>query len=114
MTPEQLVAILKRDVIDGNIELYKNLLNTTNEAQNPIWKSILLMYIELSKEDKEVFLNFLRIVEINTLSHVLGILDGSTYVDEINDEFILTTESSNEKINEDLQDLFLELIEENK
>ncbi|WP_167375336.1 hypothetical protein [Chryseobacterium oleae] len=54
----------------------------------------------------------MRIVEINTLSHVLGILDGSTYVDEINDEFILTTESSNEKINEDLQALFLELIEE--
>jgi hypothetical protein len=112
MTPEKLVAILKREVIEGNIELYKNLLNTTNEAQDPVWKRILLMYIESSKEDKEVFLKFLRIVEINTLSHVLGILDGSTYVDEIKDEFVLTTESSKGKINEDLQDLFLELIEE--
>ncbi|SFN92416.1 hypothetical protein SAMN05421594_4734 [Chryseobacterium oleae] len=111
MKPEQLVRVLERDVIEGNIELYRNLLNTTNEAQDPVWKGILPMYIEFSKEEKDVFLKFLRIVEINTLSHVLGILDGSTYVDEIDDDLLLTTENSNVKINEDLQDLFLELIE---
>ncbi|MCW1960740.1 hypothetical protein [Chryseobacterium viscerum] len=112
MKPLELVKILKRYVIEENIELYENLLNTTKEARDPVWKGILPMYIDFSKEEKDVFLKFLRIVEINTLSHVLGILDGSTYADEINDEFILTTESSTEKINEDLQDLFLELIEE--
>ncbi|KFF18846.1 hypothetical protein [Chryseobacterium sp. JM1] len=112
MKPLELVKILKRDVIEGNIELYENLLNTTNEARDPVWKGILPMYIEFSKEERDVFLKFLRIVEINTLSHVLGILDGSTYTAEIDDDFILTTENSNEKINEDLQDLFLELIEE--
>jgi len=39
-------------------------------------------------------------------------LDGSTYADGIEDNFILTTEGSDEKIDEDLQDLFLVLIEE--
>lgn len=48
----------------------------------------------------------------NTLSHVLRILDGSTHADGIENDFILTTENDNKKINEDLQDLFLELVEE--
>lgn len=111
MKSEELVKILNRDVIEGNLELYKNLLDTTNEATDPVWKGILPIYIDFSKEEKEVFIKFLRVIEINTLSHVLGILDGSTFVEEIKNDFILTTENSDEKINEDLQDLFLELIE---
>ncbi|WP_299178595.1 hypothetical protein [uncultured Chryseobacterium sp.] len=112
MKPEDLIKILNRDVIKGNLELYQNLLDTTNEATDPVWKGILPMYINFSKEEKETFLKFLKIVEINTLSHVLGILDGTTYAEGIENDFILTTENDNKKINEDLQDLFLELIEE--
>lgn len=112
MKPEELVKILNRDVINGNLELYRNLLNTTTEATDPVWKGILPIYINLSREEKEIFLKFLKIVEINTLSHVLGILDGVTHADGIEQDFILTIENDNRKINEDLQDLFLELIEE--
>lgn len=111
MKPEKLVEILNREVIEGNLVLYKELLDTTTEAKDPVWKGILPIYINLSKEEKESFIKFLRIVEINTLSHVLGILDGSTYVEGSDDEFILTTEGSDEKINEDFQNLFLEPIE---
>ncbi|AZA77810.1 hypothetical protein EG359_10385 [Chryseobacterium joostei] len=111
MRPEELVKILNRETIDGNLELYKDLLDTTTEAQDPVWKGILPIYINFSKEEKDTFLKFLKLVEINTLSHVLGILDGSTYADGIDEEFILTTENSEEKINDDLQSLFLELIE---
>ncbi|MBE4947488.1 transposase [Chryseobacterium culicis] len=112
MNAEEFVKILNRDVIKGNLELYQNLLENTNEATDPVWKGILPMYINFSREEKEVFLKFLKIVEINTLSHVLGILDGTTHADDIEEDFILITENKNEKINEDLQDLFLELIEE--
>jgi len=70
------------------------------------------IYINFSREEKEIFLKFLKIVEINTLSHVLGILDGSIFTDGIEEEFILSTENNGKKINEDLQSLFLELIEE--
>lgn len=112
MKSENLVKILKRVVIEGNLKLYQNLLETTTEATDPIWKGILPMYIDFSKEEKDIFLKFLKVVEINALSHVLGILDGSTQAEGLEDDFILTTENSDEKINEDLQDLFLELIEE--
>ncbi|WP_083536113.1 hypothetical protein [Chryseobacterium vrystaatense] len=75
MKPDELVKLLNKHVIEGNLELYKKLLNTTTEATNPVWRGILPIYIYLSKEEKEVFLKFFKIVEINILSHVLGILD---------------------------------------
>lgn len=112
MKPEELVKILNKEVIEENLSLYKDLLENTTQATDPIWKGILPMYINFSKIEKETFLNFLKIVEINTLSHVLGILDGSTYAEGIDSEFILTTEDTKEKLNEDLQSLFLELVEE--
>ncbi len=112
MNPEKLVEIFNRDVIEENLSLYENLLETTTQATDPVWKGIIPMYIDFSKEEKEVFLKFLKIVEINTLSHVLGILDGSTFAEGINDEFLLTTENSSKKLNEDLQSLFLELTED--
>ncbi|UWX60372.1 hypothetical protein N0B40_18475 [Chryseobacterium oranimense] len=111
MKPEELVKILKRDVIEENIDLYQNLLDTTSEATDPIWKGILPIYINLSKNEKAIFLKFLRIVEINTLSHVLGIFDGTTYTEGIDDEFMINIEGKKEKLNGDLQNLFLELIE---
>ncbi|WP_167375335.1 hypothetical protein [Chryseobacterium oleae] len=55
MKPSELVKILKRDVIEGSIELYENLLNTTKEARDPVWKGILPMYIDFSKEERTVF-----------------------------------------------------------
>lgn len=113
MKAEELVQILNRDVIEGNLELYQNLLETANEATDPVWKGILPMYINFSKEERQFFLKFLKIVEINTLSHVLGILDGTTHADGIDDDFIITTDQDSEKVNGDLQDLFLEIIEDN-
>lgn len=112
MKPKELVEILKKSVIEENFDSYQNLLETTNEATDPIWKGILPIYIDFSKEEKETFLKFLRIVEINTLSHVLGIFDGTTYAEGIDDEFIINMEGKKEKLNGDLQNLFLELIEE--
>ncbi|RNA61956.1 hypothetical protein D1631_08420 [Chryseobacterium nematophagum] len=81
MKPKQLVKILNRDVIDDNLSLYQNLLETTPQATDPVLKGILPMYIDFSKDEKETFVKFLKIVKINTLSHVLGILDGTTYAD---------------------------------
>ncbi|MDR6923733.1 hypothetical protein [Chryseobacterium sp. 2987] len=55
MKPETLVKILDRDVIEGNLDLYKDLLDTTPEAKYPVWKGILPIYINFSKEEKKIF-----------------------------------------------------------
>lgn len=48
---------------------------------------------------------------VNTLSSLLGILDGSTFLSSENENFILKTEGSDTIINGDLQDIFLGLEE---
>lgn len=50
-------------------------------------------------------------IQVNTVSHLLGILDGSTYLNENRESFVLTTEQDDELINGSLQDIFLELEE---
>jgi|GEM_PF-6006797 len=46
---------------------------------------------------------------VNTLSSLLGILDGSTFLSSENENFIVKTEGSDTIINGDLQDIFLGL-----
>ncbi|MNK13058.1 hypothetical protein D3C87_311370 [compost metagenome] len=48
---------------------------------------------------------------VTTLSSLLGILDGSTFLSSENENFILKTEGSDTIINGDLQDIFLGLEE---
>ncbi len=54
MRPEELVKILNRDVINGNLELYKNLLDTTNEATDPVWR-ISCQYTLIFQEKKKKY-----------------------------------------------------------
>lgn len=105
----KLVQLLRKTVIEENLATYQNLLSTTKEAHDPVWKGILPIYNNLNEDQKEAFIKFLRIVEVNTLSHVLGILDGTSSYAEINENLILISDQNDEKINGDLQDIFLEL-----
>ena len=55
MKSDELVKILNRDVIQGNLELYQNLLDTTNEATDPVWRAILPIYINFQEKKKKYF-----------------------------------------------------------
>lgn len=100
---------LKEYVIDN--EIYRNLLDSTSIASDHVWQGILPIYKELNKELQDSFLQFLRLIQVNTLSNLLGILDGSTFLSSENEKFILRTEGSDTTINGDLQDIFLGLEE---
>lgn len=109
MNPSTFVKLLRKTVIEENLVSYQKLLSTTKEASDPVWRSILPIYHNLNEEQKVAFFNFLRVVEVNTLSHILGILDGSSSSYEINEDLVLISDQSSEKINGDLQDIFLAL-----
>jgi len=106
------VKSIRERVIESDHTDYQNMLTNTDDATDPTWKEILSLFKNLTKEQKESFLNFLRLIQVNTVSHIFGILDGSTYLDESRETFVLKTESSEDAINGDLQDLFLEMEEE--
>lgn len=110
---EFITAIRKR-VIESDFKVYQELLNTTNEANDPVWNEALLIYNDLTNEQQESFLSFLRLIQVNAVSHFLGILDGSTYLNERREDFILKTERGNKPLNGNLQDLFLEIEEDER
>jgi len=103
----EFVKQLKERVIENDNKVYQNLLDTTTEAKDSIWQGVLPIYKNLNADQKLAFLHFLRMIQVNTLSHILGVLDGSTTLSENDVNFILKTEEKDEQINGDLQDIFL-------
>jgi len=103
----EFVRKLKERVIENDNKVYQNLLETTIEAQDPIWQDVLPVYKNMTLAQRLTFLQFIRMIQVNTLSHVLGVLDGSTSLSENGVNFVLKTEEKDELINGDLQNVFL-------
>jgi hypothetical protein len=111
MKAVEFIEDLRKIVIEDSVLSSKTLLDSSVEAKDPYWKDILLIYNSITEEQKMSFINFLRLIKVNTLSHVLGILDGSSYLNEKREGFKLITEPDQEIINGHLQDIFLEMEE---
>jgi len=104
----KFIKSLRRTVLEGDLEDYSRILSEDiTEVNDQTWKPIVLKYQVLSDGEKKEFVNFIRMIEVNTISHVLGIIDGSSYLDESNEEFQLICGSDGKIISGDLQDYFL-------
>lgn len=116
MDKKVLIEKLYQLVAKENVEIYKDLFDNTDvgDATDSYWKESLEMYKHLSGKEKRVFLNVIRQIGIDTVSTILALLDGVTLLDGQEDDFILKFEKTNEKLNGDLQDLFLEYDENNR
>lgn len=114
MNQQTFAEGLYKNIISGNLNVYQDLFNNTKveQATDFYWKKALKLYLNLSPEDKTVFFKILKQVEIDTVSNVLGVLDGSTSLEGIDGELVLMSEDGNKKINGELQDLFLEIAED--
>ncbi|HMT54765.1 MAG TPA: hypothetical protein PKD16_16940 [Saprospiraceae bacterium] len=107
----EFVTAIRQRVVENDNKTYHDLLESDDSPQDSVWRAIYSIYKSLSKEQQKDFLLFLRLIQTNTISHVFGILDGSTYLNNYRESFVLKTESDNMVINGDLQDLFLEMEE---
>jgi hypothetical protein len=112
MEAVEFIKAIRQRVIESDYAVYQNLLGGADEAKDPIWKSILPVYKGLANEQQESFLKFIRLIQVNAVSHILGILDGSTYLNENKESFVLKTEAGGGTINGDLQNIFLEMEED--
>lgn len=82
MKASEFIKAIRQNVITGDHTLYRDLLDNSDNASDPVWKSILPMYKSLTEDQKKSFLDFLRFVQVNTVSHIFEVLDGATYLDE--------------------------------
>lgn len=107
MTPEKFVEAVLKTVVEDGIASYKEILAADpGEATDPYWKRVLDLYQSLAPAQREVILEIMRQVEIDTVSGIFGILDGEDF------ELFHKTAKSRVRLNGDLQDLFLGKVED--
>lgn len=111
---EKFVKALYKEVIESGIDEYKNLLDTTevSNATDPCWISALGLYNDLTSEQKDKMLEFARLIMIDTISTVFGVMDGSSNLQGESFEFEVSINGEN--TDNELQDTFLCFVEENE
>ncbi|WP_454745277.1 hypothetical protein [Ciceribacter selenitireducens] len=109
VTPEELVAKIRRSVIDENQALYRDLFEntTTTSATDPYWARAKNLFESLDRDQRDIFLETIRQTSIDTVSNLLGIIDGVNSIDDVNGDFFLTYDGGDEPLNGDLQSIFL-------
>jgi putative transposase len=115
MNKEEFIKRLYQSIIKENCAFYRDLFTNTDisDVSDPYWKEALKLYAELSDENKKVLFKIIEQVEVDSVSNILGVLDGVVSISEEDIEIKMTINGSNEMINGDLQDLFLKYVEEN-
>lgn len=111
---KELVTAIYNSILIENIEIYKNLLETTKigPKTSEYWIDTLGLYEKLSEKDKLVLLKIIEQIVTDTISNMLGAIDGSSTLVEFESEIELSVDK--QCIQGKLQDLFLELIEKSK
>lgn len=109
---EDFVKSLYKSIVQEDLELYKNLYETTNVSKNTddYWRKALGLYNSLEEENKGVLFKIIEQTMIDTISNMLGIIDGSSTLIDCTIEPKLLLDSIDTEC--ELQDCFLEYIEE--
>ncbi|PEC49626.1 transposase [Bacillus sp. AFS096315] len=112
----EFVKNLYQIVVKEDLTLYEDLFVNTEikDATDPYWKDALNFYAELTDDNKKMLFKIIEQVQVDTVSTVLGILDGTVTLTEDDYEIEMKINGEEELLNGDLQDLFLEYVEENE
>ncbi len=109
---EQFIKSIYKEMVEGNCALYKDLYQNTNidECTIEYWKKALELYNSLNNTQKETFFQIIRQIIIDTISNIFGILDGSSALPDEDFEFDICI--NGESSENELQDIFLDIIEQ--
>jgi hypothetical protein len=110
-TSREFVAAVRSDVIDANLQYYQQMFTTGNAvmATDPYGKEALLFYASLDATGRQRLFKIIRQVMADTISSVLGILDGATNLGQGSGALVL--ELAGRSLSGTLQDEFLEMEE---
>lgn len=113
MTPKRFVDEVLKTVIDGGVVTYKEALTETGPVTDPYWRRLLTLYRGLPARQRKVVLEIMRQVQVDTVSELFGIFDGTSPLAGRSENFELLHKKgkSRVRLNGDLQDLFLEKIQ---
>jgi hypothetical protein len=116
MTPEDFVSKVRSAVLQQNADIDKDLFESTTpeSASDAYWRRALALHRSLRDADRAVLFEIMRQVRVDTVSELLGILDGSSALEGPREDFVLTSQPDDRKLNGNLQDLFLEVEERDR
>ncbi len=108
---KELITAIYNSILIENFKIYKDLLEKTKigSKTTKYWIETLNFYERMSETDKSVLLKIIEQTMIDTISNMLGIIDGSSTAYNFDKEIKLTIDGHD--VDGDLQDLFLELVE---
>ena len=109
---EIFIKRLYKTIVEEGEGEYKGLLENTRleDATDKYWISTLELYDDLTEENREKLMKVIELVMIDTISNMLGIIDGSSTLSECDAELKLYLNDAD--TGGELQDLFLEYVEE--
>lgn len=109
---DEFIKRLYSTIIEDGCSMYKRTFDNTtiSSKTNEYWKNALSLYHSLDGAEKEVFLTVVKQVMIDSVSSVLGILDGSSSLNGGNLNFDVKIDGKS--TDDMLQDAFLRFIEE--
>jgi hypothetical protein len=106
------VKSLYKSIVKENLKLYKDLYETTKVTPktDDYWKEAIGFYDNLSEENKNILMKIIEQTMIDTISNMLGLIDGSSTLKDcsLEPKFLLNSIDTEGE----LQDSFLEIIEE--
>jgi len=108
MTPEEFVSVVRDHIVNANVAEYHELLEHTSpaNASDPYWRSLLELYGRLPAADRAVVLAVMRQVASDTVSTLLGAIDGSCAIG-LPEGVTLVTSEGQSVLSGSLQDMFL-------
>lgn len=110
MTPDILVKSLYEIAVSESIASYSTALGQSNleEIDNEEWKSVHQLFHKLSDKERASILLLMKSISVDTLSVVLGVIDGSVVAGDYFEDFTLTY-NEGENLVGDLQGKMLEI-----
>ncbi|MEE6450219.1 transposase [Gottfriedia acidiceleris] len=116
MNNEEFVKNIYQSVVKDGLSEYEDLfVNTeTKDVTDNYWKDALKFFEELTEDNKKMLFKIIEQIQVDTVSTVFGILDGVVSISDDDFEIEMKINGEEELLNGDLQDSFLELVEENE
>ena len=116
MNNEEFVEKLYQSIIKENLASYQDLFHNTDlkDVTDSYWKESLNFFGELTDDNKKILFKIVEQVQVDTISTILGIIDGVVTLPGKQEEIEMMFIGAKEPLNGDLQDLFLAYDEENR
>jgi hypothetical protein len=109
MTPQQFISCIRTEILQQNFAIYQSMYSENNLSgpKSQYWKQMAAFYASLNEGQRKQFEIAARQIMVDTISNMLGVLDGTSILEKYRDEFHLTYNGDENQINGNLQDYFL-------